>query len=93
MATTPTNPQTIGDLLPADMKSNYPPAVLNLTIEEAYAINQQGAHLPPGFTLQDSNDLEDIYEKYLHSDKSDDPNAAYWNKPEDENQAIWSKDN
>jgi len=90
VATTPSKPQIVGDLLPTDLKSKYPPEVLNLTIEEAYAINQEGAQLPAGFSLQDSNDLEDIYEKYLKAPKSNSPTAAYWNKPAGTNKAIWS---
>lgn len=89
----PFSPDTIGDELPSSLTDNFPPAVLNLTVEEAYAIQVQSAPWPPGFDEQDANDLDRLYKLYMSVHPSVDPNAPYWQKPPEANQAIWAKKN
>lgn len=87
------SPDTIGEELPSSLTAHFPPSVLNLTVEEAYAIQVQSAPWPSGFEEEDANDLDQLYKLYLSVHPSVDPNAPYWNKPPEVNQAFWAKKN
>lgn len=82
---------TIGGELPAYLKSKATPAVLKLTMEQAYAIMQDGADWPKGFTQKDADALKDLYNQYLSAHSAVQPNAPFWNKTPETNQAFWSK--
>jgi len=80
---------TLGDVLPADLKSKYAD-VLDVTMEEAIQIAKLS--MPPSSNLSaiQVNEIEKIYKTYLakHDDSSD---SAYWNKSAADNTAYWSK--
>lgn len=88
-----TIPETIGELLPEDLRANYSAAVLDLSLKTAYGIVEEGDPNPPGFTNEDRNALEDIFEKYqsapVWTTAGDD--TPYWNKSKDDNEAFWNK--
>ena len=80
---------TLGDVLPADLKSKYAD-VLDVTMEEALQIAKLS--MPPSSNLsaKQVNEIEEIYKTYLakHDGSSD---SAYWNKSASDNTAYWSK--
>jgi len=80
---------TIGDVLPADMKSQYPSEVLAVSLEEA--INIAKYDMPPTSDLSasDIEDINAIYNAYM-ANHSPDTNSAYWNTTPDQNQAYWN---
>jgi hypothetical protein len=79
----------IGDLLPSDMKSQYPSSVLNVSIEEA--LNIAKFNMPPSSDLSasDVSDIIQIYNAYM-TNHAPDGNSAYWNTSPDQNQAYWN---
>ncbi len=80
---------TIGDLLPSDMKSQYPSSVLNVSIAEA--LNIAKFNMPPTSNLS-ASDVAAIIEIYNAYMNNHDPNgnSAYWNTSPNQNQAYWN---
>ncbi|MBK9271007.1 MAG: hypothetical protein IPM48_05385 [Saprospiraceae bacterium] len=80
---------TLGEVLPSDMRSQYPSEVLDVSMEEA--INIAKYDMPPSSDLSasDIEDIKSIYSAYManHDDHS---NSAYWNTTPDKNQAYWN---
>lgn len=81
-----TNSLTIGDVLPANMRSKYSAAVLAVSLKEARDIVK--FDMPPTSKLSadDIAALKHIYKEYQ-------THNAYWNKKEEDNEAYWSSQN
>lgn len=82
---------TVGNELPDALRSMATPAVLALPIDEAYAISQEGAPWPDGFTQKDADALDNLYAQYLSDHSTGTANAPFWNKTPEANQAFWAK--
>lgn len=88
---TTVTPTTIGDELPNYLRSMATPAVLKLTVEQAYIINQEAGQWPKGFTQKDADALDKLYAQYLAVHPTPATNAPFWNKTPEANQAFWAK--
>ena len=74
---------TIGDVLPASMRSKYSAAVLALSLKEARDIVKFDMPPTSNLTADDVAALKEIYKEYQ-------THNAYWNKKEADNEAYWS---
>lgn len=83
---------TIGDVLPDNLKADYPETVLNVPLTEAVEIALYNE--PPTSDLSE-DDIEDIIEIFQEYQAEGGPgsnsSSAYWNKSKDENSAYWNK--
>lgn len=94
----PTSKLTIGDLLPADMKSDYSENVLNTPISEAIQIAKFDEPSTTGLDRQEISEIQEIYQTYQDEQEegTNQPvgkseSNAYWNKSETDNTAYWDK--
>jgi len=88
---TNTTPGTIGAELPTYLQYLATPAVLKLTIEEAYTIVVEDGEWPDEFTQKDADSLDKIYQEYEAVHQAGSSTSAFWNQPPATNQAIWAQ--
>lgn len=85
---------TLRDVLPENLKSNYPDEVLATSMEEAYNIAVYDQPPTSALSKDDINDIVEIYELYQNKGQNGQSNGsspAYWEKSEEENKAYWEK--
>ena len=87
---------TIGEVLPDDLKSNYPQSVLNVSVAEAFSIAEEGNPPTSNLSMADIEAIKDIFDVYYATGGgseggSEAGGSSYWNKSPDENSAYWQK--
>lgn len=88
---------TIGELLPADLQSEYSEKVLQTPLSDAINIAKYDQPSSTGLDEDEIEEIHSIYEEYENRSASSEGSSgsgssnAYWDKSDDENEAYWDK--